>query len=144
MPEAWQVREFQQQEFLNQIQRDSYEAVGDGDRDAFFLLLSMELAGQLVARRIIARGGAAPSHLALTTGDQLVQSYAGRFLRAIEEFSRTPEEAAQLLGRFLAKCVNSGLSEIGAQYLHQRVHAQHRLYDGHRGTDEVPFLAEVG
>ncbi len=134
MAEAWQKREFEQQEFLNKIAQDAYYAAADDDHDTFFLALAAELARGLVARRTTARK--------VGTGDRLAQSYAGRFTRAITEFSRTPEEAAKLLGLLLIRFANSGLSEINAAYLHQTISEPQRLYDGHGSMDEVPIIAE--
>lgn len=144
MAEAWQKREFEQQELLNQIMQDARCAVREEDEDdVFFLTLTAELAGLLAIQRITGRGGAVPDGLTFTTNDQLAQSCVGRIKRTIDEFSRTPEEAAQLLGRLLVKFANSGLSDIGTAYLRQQVHEPQRLYDGHESMDEVPFLAEA-
>jgi hypothetical protein len=143
MAEAWQKREFKQQEFLNGIVRTANRAAADDDHDTFFLALTTELARELIAQRTKAQRGTVLDRPSLDAGDQLAQSYAGRFIRTITGFSRTPQEAANLLGRLLVKFAESGLSKINAAYLHQTVHEPQLLYEGHGSMDEVPFLGEA-
>ena len=145
MAEASEVRDMQQEDLLNGMIRDARSAAPDDDHDAFFLSLAAALAGNLVIRRRMARDGEIPFqlHFGLGTDDQLAQSHAGRFAKVIEEFSRMPEEEANLLGRLLVKFTALGLSGINAAYLNRMIHEPQVLYGGHKGTDQVSFFPKA-
>lgn len=138
MVEAWQKRGLEQQELLERIMTDAFRAIEDGDHDTFFLMLTMELARNLIARRLTAQGPV-PAYLNVKSNDQLVGSFCNKFMTKIKDFCRTPEEEHELLARLLTKFAEAGLSEIHSAYLRQTVHEQEKLYEGHRAMDEVPF-----
>lgn len=141
MSEAWQVRELEQQDLLEEIMGDARHFIEGGDHDAFFLALSAELTGSFIAERL-AQQGPVPTYLNLKSGDQVIARLCNGFKEKIKKFSRTPEEEQELLARLLIEFVEAGLSGIHGAYLHQKVHEPKRLYDGHEAMDEIDIPDE--
>ncbi len=134
MAEAWQKREFEQQELLEGIMRDALRLIEDGDHDMFFLALGAEMIGIFIDERFAQRGEGTSTYL---IGDKLIASYCNRLKARVKDFCRTPEEEHELLARLLTKFTEAGLSDIHSAYLRQTVHEQEKLYEGHSAMDEV-------
>ena len=133
--EAWQKREAEQQQFLEELHREIMDAVetatekmGESETQEYIHLLK---TADFLLRALIRQGQGRQKDWR--------EVFVNPFIEKIENFARTPEESKVLQERLLKKVLESGLTKIHGEYLHQSVHEPEKLYEGHKTMDEVEF-----
>jgi hypothetical protein len=118
--EAWQKREMEQGQFLEKLHR---ELTHDNEGDPLDDDNVLEVARELLIATIYELG-----HENLPRDETWQQ---------ISRFARTQAEGMILKRKLLVMLIKSGFHDAESAHLHERVHEQEKLYDGHRAMDEV-------
>jgi len=117
---AWQIREFQQQELIENLLRESYEKENDlGDR-IFHLRLSLIIIYYLIQRR---NNVAEPGLLIDNVG-----IFFDSVLTKIKKFARTEIERDALVVQLLKKVLISGIHPFNAALLSQEIYEPEKLF----------------
>lgn len=131
--EAWQKREGEQQELLEEIYREIMDAVETatekmGEEESHEYIHLLETADSLLRALVRQERGQQKDWR---------EVFVNPFIEKIENFARTPEESKVLQEGLLKKVLESGLTKIHGEYLRQRVHEPEKLYEGYQTMDEV-------
>jgi len=142
MAEAWQVREGQRQELVENLMIKVFEQSEsfDDEKDAF--RFECEVAENIVSflkgARFVEEVKRIP-HLYEWRFNKFVHE---QIWGLIKEFSRTPSERNALLVRFLERLLDSILNHFHAELTHDEIQNTRAVFGTDSAMDEVPFSKE--
>lgn len=135
MTEAWQKREYEQQQLLEGLMHQAFETSEKFENaDRFHLLAAQELSEY----HLINQGGTPHPSDNSDTERSRVKVWIDKVCEQLWRFSRTGEEFKMLLAKFTEKMFERGLAYAHQEYLRQKVREPEKLYEGHGSMDEVP------
>lgn len=135
MPEAWQIREYQRQQFLETLMRKVYQFNDRldeiGDKPIF-----LELAG-IVVKYLKNRQDKAKARQ--INSDPVGFFFEREVLAGVRNFSHTPIEEDALVAIFLKKVLNIALNPFRSELLHQEMTQPELIYNAPSRMAEIPF-----
>lgn len=132
MPTAWQVREYQRQQLIEELSHNFYQK--EINQETFSLELVSVIIGYLQDRE---KGILEPDFKKDAAGTFLTNS-----LSAITDFARTKAESDVLVIKFLKSVLDCGLSQFYTELNRQEFHYPEQIFNAPSAMSEVPIKGE--
>jgi len=132
MPEAWQLREYQRQQLIEELVRGVHDWADELCDPSFYLEVVAVIISYLQDRQ---KGVSNPE----VDGKKAPGSFFSTVLPSITKFARTEAEGDVLVATFLEKVLASGLSPFRSELQKQEMLTPEKIFDAHSAMTEVPI-----